>query len=542
MFNAWRFLAFLGVCALPCYGTSAVQSLSLEEKVGQLLMAHFHGEVANEDARALIQDTKIGGIIYYNWSNGLDSPKQVHLLSAGLQKLVQKNQNPIPLFIAADQEGGVVARLSRGFTVFPGNKALGMTGEPHLAEAAAWAMGKELQAVGINMNLAPVVDVNTNPRNPVIGIRAYGDHPETVIAFGEKALSGYKKAKIMTTLKHFPGHGDVEVDSHEDLPMVHKALEILEQGELLPFARLASSAEAIMTAHILMPALDSENCVTLSNKALTYLRNKIGFQGVIIADSLVMEGVLKRCDTIDEAAIQALNAGCDILLLGGKQLIGGHSHLELTVGDVQRVHRSIVKAVDSGRISESRLNQALEKILKLKEHYLSSQTSDLQAIGMDALVNTAEHQMIARQIARLALKTIKNDALCLTPLPEKKVCIFAPHVLRDAIHQTSLLSLGKSTDVWFFSTLSPSGEEVETAKQRAETADVLLVCSYNAWKNPSQAMLIQSLLDTGKPLILLATRDPLDAYLFPRAHLVLNTFSPTPVSIQAASEFLGEKY
>ena len=211
-----------------------LERMTLEEKVGQLFVAHFRGEVANEDAKNLIQDVKVGGIIYYNWSNGLTSPEQARELSAGLQALSQQNRIPIPLLISADQEGGVVIRLNNGFTIFPGNKALGMTGNPKLAEEAALATGKELRAVGINMNLAPVVDVNSEPRNPVIGIRAFSDSPETVLAFGKMALSGYNQAHTIATLKHFPGHGDVLVDSHENLPVNQKSIKELEHTELLP--------------------------------------------------------------------------------------------------------------------------------------------------------------------------------------------------------------------------------------------------------------------------------------------------------------------
>ena len=239
---------------LDAANSSSLKAMTLEEKVGQLLLVHFNGEKVNNDAKILVQDTKVGGIIYYNWSNGLHSPKQIQTLSTDLQKLTEKNQNPIPLLIAADQEGGVVSRLHNGFTKFPGNKALGETCDPNLAESIALAMGEELQAVGINMNLAPVVDVNSNPRNPVIGVRSFGDEAETVFAFGKKALSGYRQAQIIATLKHFPGYGDVAVDPHGDLPIVRKSKKELERVELLPFAKLASSADAIMTAHILVPA------------------------------------------------------------------------------------------------------------------------------------------------------------------------------------------------------------------------------------------------------------------------------------------------
>lgn len=500
------------------------QTLSLEEKVGQLLMVNFNGEIANAEAKALIQESKVGGIIYYKWANGLHCPEQIRELSSSLQNLTE-----IPLLIATDQEGGLVCRATNGFTIFPGNKALGMTQDPNLAEAAALSTGLELLSVGINMNLAPVIDVNANPRNPVIGIRSFGDMPETVVAFGEKVLNGYAQANIIATLKHYPGHGDVEVDSHEDLPVIHKTLDALEELELLPFAKLAANADAIMTAHILVPAFDKEYCSTLSEKTLSYLRNKIGFQGVIISDSLVMEGVLKTCSSVDEAAVLALNAGCDILLLGGKLLTGENKRKELTACDIQRIHASVVQAVKEGRISEKRVTDASEKILALKRKYLPSKK---------AALNQEFHAAISKKIATLALQIIPNKSAPIPSLQQKNVFIFAPQLLLESIQKTSLLTTGKITNSYFFSTLNPNDEEICTAKQLAADAEVIVACSYNAWENPSQEALIQSLLDTGKPVILITMRDPLDALLFPKSHLIINTFSPTAVSIQAVSDQL----
>lgn len=222
-----------------CWGAVSLHALSLEEKVGQLLMVHFQGEVANDEARALIQETKVGGIIYYNWSNGLNSPEQVRALSAGLQKLARENPNPVPLLIATDQEGGRVTRLTNGFTPLPANGVLGASGNPDLAQAIAFTIGQELRAVGINMNLAPVIDVNSNPQNPVIGSRSFGSDPNLVALFGQKALQGYRQAQIIATLKHFPGYGDAHVDPHEDLPTISRSIEELQQVELLPFRMLA---------------------------------------------------------------------------------------------------------------------------------------------------------------------------------------------------------------------------------------------------------------------------------------------------------------
>ncbi len=332
-----------------------VADITLEEKVGGLLMVHVHGD---EDARVLIQEVGVGGVIYYDWCNPLHTLGEIKCFSDGLQKLAK-----VPLLIAADQEGGRVCRFKDAFTKVPEN---GEMKNPKCARVIARLIGNEMHVAGINMNLAPVVDVNSNPNNPVIGGRAYSSDPLEVAIFGKEALKGYQDARIITTLKHFPGHGDTEVDSHEGVPMVNKSLSELESMGLVPFRLLASEADAIMTAHILVPALDPDNCATLSKNTIGYLRETIGFQGVVITDSLVMEGVLKKCKSVDEAAIQALNAGCDILLLGGKLLSGEKSGFELSVNDIKRIHRAILEAVMDGRILESRIDEARARVMNLR--------------------------------------------------------------------------------------------------------------------------------------------------------------------------------
>jgi beta-N-acetylhexosaminidase len=523
---------FFSLCVWTsyCFGSDLLEEMSLREKVGQVLMVHFHGEETNENAKTLIQQIGVGAIIYYNWSNGLHSPKQVTDLSLGLQTLAKECRLCIPLLIAADQEGGVVTRLQTGFTSFPGNRALGETGSPALAKDAAFAMGQELHAVGINMNLAPVVDVNSNPKNPVIGVRSFGDDPHLVAAFGKEALQGFKQAGIIATLKHFPGYGDVAVDPHEDLPIIHKSKKALEAVELLPFAKLCPFADAVMTAHILVPALDPDHCSTLSEKTLQYLREVIGFQGVIVADSLVMDGVLKKCHSVEEASIMALNAGCDLLILGGKLLIGEHTGLELTSSDVQRVHSALVNAVQSGRIPEAKLNASVARILKLKGQYCQENSP--------TEIAAPEHQVLAQKIASLALRKVEHKPYSLAHLNKKNICIVAPDILQTALEHTSLSKLGLSTEVFFFHGLNPSDEESQAAVRAAMGADAIVVCSYNAWKNPAAADLTEALLGLGKPLILLAVRDPLDALLFPSADLIFTSFSPAVPSLQAICEEL----
>jgi beta-N-acetylhexosaminidase len=513
-----------------CFAYSA-KEMNLEEKVGQILVVAFRGEEVNDNAKALVQEMHVGGFIYYNWANGLTSPAQVKSLGLGLQKLAQETRLAIPLLITADQEGGIVARLTQGFTVFPGNKAVGMTGHPELAQESAFAIGQELQAVGVNVNFSPVVDINSNPRNPIIGIRSFSDSPDTVIAFGRKALEGYRQAGIIACLKHFPGHGDVEVDSHKELPVIYKSKEELAKVELRPFTELVSQTDTIMTAHILVPALDPDHCSTLSKKTLDFLRKDLGFQGVIIADSLVMQGVLKKCGSVDEVAIQALTAGCDILMFGGKQLIGS-ANVELTVADIRRIHQSLVQAVKSGRVSEERLNQAVEKVIALKNKYLLNPTP---ALDIDQVVKTAEHEALSKKIATLSLKVIKTETVSLA---EKKVAVFAPQSMKDPIEQTSLLKSGKETTFYFFESLNPSEADSAAIKENAKAADVIVFCSYNSWKNPAQASLINTLLEMRKPVVLFAVRDPQDAKLYPKASVIMTTFSPTAPAIQAACDQL----
>ena len=297
-------------------------------------------------------------------------------LSSHLQELTQINPHPIPLLISVDQEGGRVPHLTKGFTIFPSNSAVGSTGVPEFARQNALTIGKELRAVGVNMNLAPVVDINSNPLNPIIGSRAFGSSVDQVVAFGEMALKGFYEAKILSTIKHFPGHGDVDVDSHKSLPLLNKTKKQLKSVELVPFTLLAPYTDAVMTAHIMVPEIDPHYCATFSKAILDILRCEIGFNGVVITDSLVMQGALNTVGSVDEAAICAIAAGCDILLLGGTQLIEGQKNLELTVADIQRIYTHLVEAVQNGRLPENRIDEAVERIMKLKTRLFSDESNN----------------------------------------------------------------------------------------------------------------------------------------------------------------------
>lgn len=511
--------------------TTRIKGMTVKEKVGQMLIAHFNGKVANEHAQKLIKDVKIGGIILYKWANGIESPAQVATLTTELQQMARKEGIP-PLFICADQEGGIVNRLDQGFTIFPGNKALAMTGDSNLAEECAFAMGQEMRSVGVNFNLSPVVDVNNNPRNPVIGLRSFGESPEKVTEFGEAAVRGYHKAGLSISLKHFPGHGDTESDSHYGLPTVKKSKDQLESNELFPFAKLAKTADSVMTAHIVFPALDSENCATMSKPILDILRNEMHFNGVVMTDSLVMDGFIKNSKSLEEGTIRAVNAGCNMLILGGKDLIGSNS-LELNAENVSSIHQNLCQAVEDGLIPLKVIDDSVARILTLKEKYPLTTEGNKTAIA--TLV--AKHKPLAQKIATLALRVKINKPL--GALNDKTLTVIAPKIVEGNVRQTSLLHLSQKTEVLFLN-LNPTAEECETSQKLSSHSDVTIFLAYNAWKNGSQEKLIHTLFKTEKPTILMVLRDPLDGNLFPESQMIVTTHSPVPHAIEAASQYLLE--
>lgn len=526
-------------CFRICEATpSILKTMSIEEKVGQLLMVHFHGEDVNDEAKMLIHQAHVGAFIYFNWSNGLHSPKQVQKLSRNLQKQARQTEHQIPLIIAVDQEGGVVSRLKKGFTVFPGNGALTKTGVPELAEKCAYATAEELKAVGVNMTLGPVVDVNVNPHNPVIGVRSFSNSPQQVVVYARQTLKGYHEGRIIPVLKHFPGHGDVSLDSHVDLPIVDKTVDELNTTELFPFKSLCSEADVIMTAHLLVPALDPFNCATLSKRVTEgILRNDYHFDGVIMSDSLVMKGFLTNCPNIEEAAIRAFEAGCDMLILGGKQLLSKDG-FELTCEDTLLIYQHLVKAVYEGRISLQRLDASVSRILKLKEKYELMEVSTVEP-DVKAHVNTPSHKKLAREIACRALS---NQEECPQKPPkfgEMKVAVFAPELIQYDLNLTTLATIGKETQTMFFEELNPTSNEQEMADSLINWAEAIIVCSYNAWKNDQQAQFIKKLKEKHKPVTIIALRDPQDRdYIQHDANFIISTSSPDAYSIQSAVDIL----
>ncbi|HYT37084.1 MAG TPA: glycoside hydrolase family 3 N-terminal domain-containing protein, partial [Ktedonobacteraceae bacterium] len=235
-----------------------MQGMTLEEQIGQLLMVGFWGSTPSLEIIDLMQRYHVGNVILF--SRNIHDTQQVLELTQKLQAIAKEAGQRYPLLIAIDQENGIVQRLGDLVTLFPGNMALGATGSEEIAYKVALATGNELKALGINMNLAPVVDVNNNPANPIIGVRSFGEDPSLVARLGAAMVKGFRAAGILSCLKHFPGHGDTATDSHLSLPVIPYALQRLEALELVPFrSGMKAGAESVMIAHVAFPTLAEQN-------------------------------------------------------------------------------------------------------------------------------------------------------------------------------------------------------------------------------------------------------------------------------------------
>ncbi len=320
--------------------------------IGALLMIGFEGEMPSEKTQAFIRRHRIGGVILF--SRNVSSPAQCARLTEALQKCAPG------LLIAVDQEGGRVLRLGLPFTPFPSARRLGAYDSPEMSYQCAAAMAAELTAVGINMNFAPVLDVDTHPDNPVIGDRAFGTTPSPVSRHAVAVMKGLQDQGVIACGKHFPGHGDTTADSHKTLPVVDHSPARLHAVELAPFtSAIRAGVASIMTAHVLYPQLDNQWPASLSFPIVTgLLRKTLGFDGVVITDDLEMKGITERM-TVSDAAVLALQAGSDMALI---------CHSE----DEQRAAlEALIHAAEGGTLSATRLEESRARVRCLKEHFVN---------------------------------------------------------------------------------------------------------------------------------------------------------------------------
>ena len=359
--------------------------LALARDIGQLLIGSFPGTSVSPEFRSLAREFDLGGAILF--SRNIEAPEQVAELAATIESLGRS----MPAWVSVDQEGGRVARLKEPFTRWPPMATLGRAGSEDLAGRFGRALARELRAVGITLDYAPVLDIHTNPNNPVIGDRAFAERAGEVARLGAAVIRALQGEGVAACGKHFPGHGDTSTDSHLELPLVEHPPDRLRAVEFEPFrAAIREQVAFMMTAHVLVPALDEQEPATLSPAVVqAILRDELGYQGVILSDDLEMKAVSARTP-VPHAAVQAIKAGCD-----GVLVCSGDVDLQATTLE------ALVKAVENGVIPQKRLDDALVRLRRAKERFLAREQPRMatRLKELHAVLGRDEHQAIAAEMA-----------------------------------------------------------------------------------------------------------------------------------------------
>lgn len=533
-----------------------LESMTFEDKVGQMVMAGFEGRSVTSDLENHLNSLRIGNVIFF--ARNYAGAEQMWTFTRDLQRLACCRPSPAGFFTAIDQEGGVVARLLSGATVFPGNMALGAADRPAYARRAAAATAQEMLELGLNMNLAPVLDVNNNPGNPAIGVRSYGEDPELVATMGGEAISASQSAGVLATAKHFPGKGDVTVDSHIDLPSVPHSRDRLNAVELVPFkAAIAAGVGAIMTAHVTFPAIEPEPFLpaTMSRNVLCgLLRQELGFKGIIITDDLFMGAVSKRYG-LGEAAIRAIVAGADIVLMC-------HDPDEQAIAV-----KAIWEAARSGRIPKERIESSARRVLGVKALFgiltppvpaaATAATAGPRSVGSQAnralALRIARESVtvvqdrdgiipfsLARGVCEVGLDSVDNckpvDVLVISPDIKNLTMVedTGPH--GSPLAKAVRVFVPGASDMVV--SQSPLKEEIAAAATIAAGRDLVIVGTHNAHLHPAQAELVNRVAQAGSPVVVVGMRNPYDLAEFPEVGTFIAAYSFRDCSMRAAVEVI----
>ena len=331
-----------------------INEMTLDEKIGQMIISGVNGYAIDDNTKKMIQNDHVGGFIIFG--QNVEDAKQLLKLINSLK--TTNSINKIPLFLSIDQEGGRVSRMPAEFKGLPTSKAIGRVNNSDFSYRIGGIISEELNLFGFNMDFAPVLDINSNPNNHVIGDRSFGTNPDIVAKLAIQTIKGIHSGNVISVVKHFPGHGDTSLDSHERLPSVNSDMKRLESFELIPFVQaINNKADMVMVAHILLPKIDPKYPASMSEIIITdILRKDLNFDGVVITDDITM-GAITNNYNIRDAAIKSVNAGIDIILV-----CHGYDN-ERAVID------ALMQAVQRGQITEDRVNQSVYRILKLKQKY-----------------------------------------------------------------------------------------------------------------------------------------------------------------------------
>jgi len=507
--------------------------MSLEEKIGQMFQIGFSGTKITPEVEEMIKNYHVGGIIYFR--RNIESLRQLSELSNGLQKFSVNHRPGLPLIISIDQEGGIVHRLIGGGTHFPGNMTLGATRDVELAKRMGQVIASELKAVGINLNFAPVLDVNNNPLNPVIGVRSFGEDPSLVAKLGVAFIEGMQSEGIIACGKHFPGHGDTIMDSHLSLPTVKYNRNHLEKIEFYPFIQaIKAGVDSIMTAHIWFPSLEPKKGVpvTLSYNILTnLLRWELGYTGIIITDCMEMKAVADSFGT-SEGAIMSIKAGSDVVLV---------SH---TLEKQKEAIKAVIQEVKKGTISEKRINQSVLRILRLKKKRIGFENIPISDYKK---LDKKTSEMLAYQISREGVTLVRNEnnLIPIARANDKKILV-VDFLLRklspveDDIENKNLLVnflKEEGLNVAHYTFLK-GDDKIPLLKG----IDMVIACSFDAIHNPYQAEIIRKLYATNVPIIVLSLCNPYDLQLFPEVSTLMTTYDYSPSNLKVVCEVIVGRY
>jgi beta-N-acetylhexosaminidase len=496
------------------------------------LMIAFAGTTVPAAVAEALVARPVAGVTLFAHDN-VESPAQVRALTAGLQAAARGNGTP--LLIATDQEGGQLIALGGGTTQFAGAMALGATGDEALAERVAGATARELRALGVNVNYAPVCDVAINPANPALGIRSFGDDPEAVGRLAAATVRGLQGDGVAATVKHFPGAGDTAADPHHELPVVPRTSAELAERELVPFrAALGAGARMVMTGHFALPEQEDGLPTSLSASILRdLLRGQLQFDGVTVTDALDMRALAQGSAQIVDA-IAALRAGEDVLLGTADEAALGR----LEEGLAQAQRRGLIEADDDA---------AARRRLGVLRHWLG---------GFDQppldVVGCGEHQALAAELARRSITLVRDDQrlLPLKPAADARIAVvqtmpanLTPADTSSTVTPTLAAALRRrlpGVDEILLPA-APGTADIAGLRDRLASFDLVVVGTFSAHLQPAQANLAEAVLATGTPTVTVALRTPWDLLAYPSARTHVCSYGILPPSMEAlAAALLGE--
>ncbi len=544
-----------GLLDAETWAENTLDSMTDRQKIGQLVMATTTWESAfsfPDDAygpptqrqldhmRRMITEFHAGSVIIYNWGRS----ETMARFNRQLQEWSVESNAGVPLFISADLEYGLAQRIPAESTVFPRQMGIAATGDPESAYEQGRITALEALATGFNWSYSPVVDVNVNPKNPVIGVRSFGERFTVVSEMGRAMIRGSQEHGVLATPKHFPGHGDTEFDSHYDLSTVSYDLETLREIHLPPFqAAFEAGADAVMSAHVIIEAIDPTLPATLSRPALTgLLREEMGFKGIIVTDAMSMDAIDENWGA-GEAAVMAVQAGADIIMATGTE--------QQQAETFNALHQAYV----DGEISEERLNDSVRRILRIKHKYgLHHGFASPDPARALEVTTDPDHRRIARDIAAKSITLVKNQGILPFDRDEELTTLVAGVAYTRELAGLVREAAGGEVLMWDFgrgpTDNDPTPEAILEAIRMAEDADRILLFTYSSSGLPEgQARLAEALAIMGKPMAVVALGLPYDLQAIPMVPAYVATYSldrwpdatPTPVVWEAVVDMLFGK-